>query len=126
LPDLSFVQNTKTWTIYVPNNQKNILNGHKIDQMAEKIPIDPKICQYLQLQYPPKFTQIRMFGLNICHLATQVHSHYYILEYSLKPFKILKWSVINIFEMLPCIASNISFWTNTCVRYVEYKLCSAF
>jgi hypothetical protein len=26
--------------------------------------------QHLQLPYPPKFTQIGIFGLKICHLAT--------------------------------------------------------
>jgi hypothetical protein len=29
-----------------------------------------KIYQHLQLQDPPKFTQIGIFGLKICHLAT--------------------------------------------------------
>jgi hypothetical protein len=30
----------------------------------------PKIYQYLPLQYPTKFTQIRIFGFKIYHLAT--------------------------------------------------------
>jgi hypothetical protein len=44
---------------------QNIANGHKIHQISKK-------CQHLQLQDPPKFTQIRIFGLKICRLATLV------------------------------------------------------
>jgi hypothetical protein len=32
--------------------------------------MDIKIDQYLPLQDPPKFTQIRIFGFKRCHLAT--------------------------------------------------------
>jgi hypothetical protein len=39
-----------------PNNRPN---GHKINQ-------------HLPLQDPPKFTQIGIFGMKICHLATLV------------------------------------------------------
>jgi hypothetical protein len=40
-------------------------NGHKIDQMGVNV-----IYQHLPLQDPPKLTQIGIFGLKICHLAT--------------------------------------------------------
>jgi hypothetical protein len=58
---------------------QNIPNGHKIYQMAIKytkwpqnIPNGRKICQHFQLQDPPIFTQIRIFGLKIYHLATLI------------------------------------------------------
>jgi hypothetical protein len=38
--------------------------------MAGKWPNDHKICQKLPLQDPSKFTQIAIFVLKICHLAT--------------------------------------------------------
>jgi hypothetical protein len=44
----------------------HISNGRKIDQMVIKYAQQPT------LQDPPKFTQILIFGLKICHLATLV------------------------------------------------------
>jgi hypothetical protein len=45
---------------------------HKICQMAvKKEQVAIKIYQHLSLQDPPKFTQIGIFGLKTCHLATQ-------------------------------------------------------
>jgi hypothetical protein len=51
---------------------QNIPFGHKIYQMAIKIPRPNvhKIYQNLILQDPPKLTQIAIFGLKIYHLAT--------------------------------------------------------
>jgi hypothetical protein len=58
-------------------NGKNIPNNHKIYQMTTKYtkcpknrPTGHKIHQYLPLLDPPKFTEITIFGLKICHLAT--------------------------------------------------------
>jgi hypothetical protein len=45
------------WPQNMPNGRKIEKNGHKI-------------YQHLPLQDPPKFTQIGIFGLKICHLAT--------------------------------------------------------
>jgi hypothetical protein len=63
------VQDTQT--------RKDIPNNHKIYQIATKytkwplnIPNGRKNCQPLRSQDPPKFTQIEIFGLKICHLAT--------------------------------------------------------
>jgi hypothetical protein len=42
----------------------NTPNDRKTDKMAVKI------YQHFPLQDPPKFTQIEIFGLKICHLAT--------------------------------------------------------
>jgi hypothetical protein len=36
----------------------------------QKIPNGRKIYQHYPLQDPPKFTQIGIFALKICHLAT--------------------------------------------------------
>jgi hypothetical protein len=57
---------------------QNIPNDYNVYQMATNIPKDRKvgrpncfkIYQHLQLQDPPKFTQIGIFGLKIYHLAT--------------------------------------------------------
>jgi hypothetical protein len=61
--------------------EKNIPNDHKIYQMAVKHtktpryrPTGHKMYQHLPVQDPPKFTQIRIFGLKIYHLATLVES----------------------------------------------------
>jgi hypothetical protein len=45
-------------------NRKNIPFNHTVYQMAIKI------YQHLRLQDAPKFTQIGVLGLKICHLAT--------------------------------------------------------
>jgi hypothetical protein len=44
---------------------QNIPNSRKIDKMAINV-----LYQHLPLQDPPKFTQIGIFGLKKCHLAT--------------------------------------------------------
>jgi hypothetical protein len=56
---------------------KHIPNNHKIYQMSTKytkwpeIGLNgPKIYQHFPMQNLPKFTQIGIFGLKICHLAT--------------------------------------------------------
>jgi hypothetical protein len=49
------------------------INGHKIYQIAVKYlgrPNSHIIYQHLPLQDLPKFTQIGILGLKICHLAT--------------------------------------------------------
>jgi hypothetical protein len=58
-------------------NGKNIPNNHKIYKMATKYinwpqsrPNGRKTYQHLQLPDSPKFTQIWIFGLKMCHLAT--------------------------------------------------------
>jgi hypothetical protein len=48
--------------------QQNIPNGHKLYQMATKY--TNKKDQHLPLQDPTKFTQIGIFGLKMCHMAT--------------------------------------------------------
>jgi hypothetical protein len=60
---------------------QNIPNGHKIYQMATKYtkcpndrPKGHKMHTHVPFQDPPKFTQFRIFGLKICHLATLSHS----------------------------------------------------
>jgi hypothetical protein len=63
------VQHTKTRKIYQITIKctkwpQNILDGGK------NRPTGHKINQHLPLQDPPKFTQIGLFGLKICHLAT--------------------------------------------------------
>jgi hypothetical protein len=42
----------------------------KYIKWPENRPNGYKICQLLPLQNPKKFTQIGIFGLEICHLAT--------------------------------------------------------
>jgi hypothetical protein len=49
---------------------ENLPNGHKKDKMAQNRQNDRKIDQHLPLHEPPKFTQIGIFGLKLCHLAT--------------------------------------------------------
>jgi hypothetical protein len=58
-------------------NGKNVPNDHKIYKIptkytkwSQKRPNGHKIYQHLSLKDPPKFTQIRIFGLKIFHLAT--------------------------------------------------------
>jgi hypothetical protein len=62
-------------------NKKNIPNDYKIYQIATKIPnvskIDETNITYTntyQLQEPTQFTQIRIFGSKINHLATPLPS----------------------------------------------------
>jgi hypothetical protein len=52
-------------TITYPQWQKNVPNGRKIGRPNSHI-----IYQHLPLQDPSKFTQIGIFGLDMCHLAT--------------------------------------------------------
>jgi hypothetical protein len=63
------VQHTKTG--------ENVPNGHEIYQIAPKYTKWPQnrpnrhiIYKHLPLQYPPKFTQVEIFGLKMGHLAT--------------------------------------------------------
>jgi hypothetical protein len=49
---------------------QNIPHCHKIYQIATKYTKWPYNYQRLPLQHPPKFTQIGLLGLKICHLAT--------------------------------------------------------
>jgi hypothetical protein len=58
---------------------ENVPNYHKLCQMSIKYNKRPqngrsvrKVYQHLQLQDPPKFTQIWIFGLKTNHLATLV------------------------------------------------------
>jgi hypothetical protein len=68
LPDSFLAQHTKTGKIYQITVEytkwpQNILNGCKTDQMAVK---------YTNIFNPPKISQIWIFGLKLCHLATLV------------------------------------------------------
>jgi hypothetical protein len=56
------------WPQYIPN-------GHKIYQFAVKKQMVRNLYQQLQLHEPPKFTQIGIFGLKQCHLATLLLRH---------------------------------------------------
>jgi hypothetical protein len=56
------VQHTKTGKI-IPNNHKHTI-------WLQNLPNGHKIYQQLQIQDPPKFTQIGVFGLKTNHLAT--------------------------------------------------------
>jgi hypothetical protein len=47
--------------------------------MADYRPNDHKIYQHLQLQDPPKFNQIGIFGLKIHHLATRISARFFKL-----------------------------------------------
>jgi hypothetical protein len=52
---------------------QNIPNGHKIYQMATKYTKWPyNITTYFIARPSKKFTQIGIFGLKICHLATLI------------------------------------------------------
>jgi hypothetical protein len=53
---------------------KNIPNGHKLYQIAVYRSNGHMTYQHLPLQEPPKFTQIWIFGLKNCHLATLAES----------------------------------------------------
>jgi hypothetical protein len=69
LPDLSWYNIPKRkkctkWPENIPNGLKIYQNGRKIYQMD----------QHLPLQVPPKFTQIRILGLKLRHLAALVPS----------------------------------------------------
>jgi hypothetical protein len=57
-------------TLY--QNGKNIPNNHKYTKWLQNMQTGRKIYQHLTLQDPPKFTQMVIFGLKICHLATLV------------------------------------------------------
>jgi hypothetical protein len=46
-------------------------NNHKIyTKWPQNIPTGHKVYQHFPLQVPPKFSQIRILGSKICHLAT--------------------------------------------------------
>jgi hypothetical protein len=68
LPDFSWYKIPKREKIYQisTNCPQNITKDRKMDQSVHKI------YQHLPLQDPPKFTQIGIFGMKICHLATVV------------------------------------------------------
>jgi hypothetical protein len=62
-------------------NGENVPNDHKLYEMATKyIPEGRKIDQiaikytkiHIPLQNPPKYNQIGILGLKICHLATLI------------------------------------------------------
>jgi hypothetical protein len=65
LPDFSWYN--------IPKRGKNYQSNHKAPRYTkwlENRPNGQKIYRHLQLQDPPKFTQLEIFGLKICHLAT--------------------------------------------------------
>jgi hypothetical protein len=63
--DLNILNQEKTYQITIKYTQwpQNI-------QMAVNRPNGNKMCQHLPLLDPPKCTQIGIFGLKMCHLAT--------------------------------------------------------
>jgi hypothetical protein len=70
LPDFSWYDIPKRIKIFQNTTKYTkfpsiIPNGHKV-----AIPNLHKIYQHLQLQVPPKFTKIWIFGLKTNHLAT--------------------------------------------------------
>jgi hypothetical protein len=79
-PELSFSSPVSSrvarfFSVQHSKTGKNIpQNGHKIYQMTVKRPTGHKIDQNLPFQVPPKFTQIRVFCLKMCHLAILVSS----------------------------------------------------
>jgi hypothetical protein len=54
----------------IPNDHKLYQTGINYTKWQQNIPNEHKIYQYFPFQGPPKFTQIRIFGLKINHLAT--------------------------------------------------------
>jgi hypothetical protein len=84
LPDFS-CYNIPKREINIPNNQKmyqiNTKCTKKYTKWPQNMPNGNKIDQHLQLQNPPKLTQIGILGLKIGYLATLVRS-YYKLMYS--------------------------------------------
>jgi hypothetical protein len=67
----------KSTYMYFTKWPQNIPNGHKIyNKWMSNRPNGHKICQHVPLQVPPKFTQIRIFGLKIYHLATSRKRNY--------------------------------------------------
>jgi hypothetical protein len=77
-------QNNKTGKIYqmtikYTKMPQNISISRKIDYLNRLN--GHKIYQNLPPQVPPKFTQIRIFGLKICHLAT-LHGTVYTRAFS--------------------------------------------
>jgi hypothetical protein len=73
LPDFSWYNIPKRVKMY--QNLGNIPNGHKVCQMAGNWPNGHEIYRHLPLLYPPKSTQIGIFGLKRNHLATLLHMH---------------------------------------------------
>jgi hypothetical protein len=62
LPDFSWYN--------IPKWEKLQQVTFKYTKWPQNIPNGHKIYQHLSLQDPPKFTQIGILGLKICHLAT--------------------------------------------------------
>jgi hypothetical protein len=73
LPDFSWFTIPNAEEMY--QNTQNERMVVKYPQWKQKRPNDQKIYQHLPLQDPPKFTQIRISALKICHLATLVQFH---------------------------------------------------
>jgi hypothetical protein len=60
----------------------------KYSKCSQNRPIGHKTYQHLPLQDPPKFAQIGIFGLKICHLATLAKITSYVHE----TFQIKSWT----------------------------------
>jgi hypothetical protein len=72
LPDFFVVQHTKTGKIYQITMKYLYKMAKNYTKWPQSRPYSHEIYKHLQLQDPPKFTQIWIFGLKICHLATLV------------------------------------------------------
>jgi hypothetical protein len=79
---------------------KNIPNYHKIDQMSIKI------YQHLPLQDPLQFTQIKIFGLKIYHLATLEKNRYKSDKTSVSHVKYLSKVVFQDVRKCNCVAER--------------------
>jgi hypothetical protein len=75
LPDFSWF-NIPEWK-KIPNNHKIYQTTIQYIQWQYNRPNGHKICQHLPLLDHPKLTQIGIFGLKICHLATLGRSRLY-------------------------------------------------
>jgi hypothetical protein len=71
MPDFPWY-NIPKWEKYtkLPQTIGTYVTAIKYTKRPQYRPNVHKIYQHLPLQDPPKFTQIGIFGLKICHLAT--------------------------------------------------------
>jgi hypothetical protein len=69
LPDFSWCNILNSREKY-PNDHKIYEKAINYRQWQKNTPNSHKIYQHFSLQGTPKFTQVGIFGLKICHLAT--------------------------------------------------------
>jgi hypothetical protein len=72
LSDFNCGQHTKTGKMYQKTTKYIYQMAIKYFQWPQNRPNGHKIYQHFPLQYPPKFTQIGIFGLKTNHLASLV------------------------------------------------------